>query len=331
MNFIKRKVFLTKDLKPFDTNGDGVFNALVLSATTKSIQVPLTHSYDDMGVFETSNDESFEIIDINSVFNDTITGITQPNGPSTGSTTVNWGNGTSELGGGIVEGPDGIAYCGDETAINFVTLTQSPNLNSVGGTITLGTTPYGIEYGSNDFNIDNSLCSYTSDTTDTSGETNETDVGFGLQTLYNNCGNGQDGPNNSCGGDPCVGGWVGSSSPYALDVSSWSDYESTAEVLATAHCRQLYGNNTATFLDSATDFIYNGQVIPSNGDCYGGNGGNAFPGVKNKPVPDLNGNPSTAEGWGPYTCPSPCGGEDQPDCWEKKTYRYAYCFFCKEA
>jgi hypothetical protein len=73
MEYIKRKVYLNKYLTPFDSNGDGVLDSIVISATTKTLQIPLIHSYDDMGIFEVSDEESFEIIEVSSLFNDTIT------------------------------------------------------------------------------------------------------------------------------------------------------------------------------------------------------------------------------------------------------------------
>jgi hypothetical protein len=306
MNFIKRKVFLTKDLKPFDTNGDGVFNALVLSATTKSIQVPLTHSYDDIGIFETSNNEIFEIIDIASIFDDTITGITQPNSSSSGITTIDWGNGTSETEttpiGFIVE------YCNDNTATNYLILTATTDgyalYNPNSNTLNQYPPP------SPNFIPNLSKCEYPpitdGDSNPVEMEDNLTDnISYPMQTLYNGC-------TASCGSSACLpptdtdgttDGWT--------TINSWSSYESHAEAFAISKCKSLYSNTTATILTSG-DF----PSGVSQGDCSTV-GSLAFAGVKHH----------TTSG-GHYCCTSNCGEDGETGIY---TYRYRYCFYCKES
>lgn len=149
MEYIQRKVFLTKYLRPFDSDGDGVMDSLVLSATTKTIQIPLTQSYDDMGIYDISDEETVDIIDINSVFNDGIPGgnVTQPTGTTT--TTISWGTGTIgyiTTGDTINLGSSSsttnsttITFCNDKTALNYQQLSLTSNgyvlINSDGTTV----------------------------------------------------------------------------------------------------------------------------------------------------------------------------------------------------
>ncbi len=296
MDFIKRKVFLTKDLKPYDSDGDGIFNALVLSATTKHIQIPIRHSFDDIGIYEVDEEESFEIIDIGSFFDGSFTGVTQPTDDPTitGST---WDGGGSSGNGGTND--EKVPYCNDLSAINGAYLT----IFSSGATIvynngpSVGTTyPYPIPT----FEVDNSLCRYEDVDPGPSGTGSNTggSSGFGMQTLFNNCGG-------SCGGNPCVTP-IGS---YWTTVSSWSSYSSYALNNAINKCRALYGNTTATVLTNA-DFGSTPQ-----GDCTT-QGTLAFAGVKHQQT------------WGGYyCCTANCGTDDETGVY---TYRYKYCFYCKE-
>ena len=61
MEYIKRKVHLTKYLTLQDSSGEN--DTLVFKSIDKIIQIPLTQSYDDMGVY----DVSVDIIDINDI------------------------------------------------------------------------------------------------------------------------------------------------------------------------------------------------------------------------------------------------------------------------
>ena len=131
MEYIQRKVFLTKYLRPFDSDGDGVMDSLILSATTKTIQIPLTQTFDDMGIYDISDEETADIIDINSVFNDGIPGgsVTQPTGTTT--TTVTWGTDTT-TGTTIDWGTDEtnstvVKFCSDKSSTNYQILVLKSN------------------------------------------------------------------------------------------------------------------------------------------------------------------------------------------------------------
>ena len=325
MNFIKRKVFLTKDLKPFDTNGDGVFNALVLSATTKSIQVPLTHSYDDMGVFEVSNDETFEIIDIISIFDDSITGITQPTETTGTTTTIDWGSGTSESAGGIEVNGDVWEYCGDTLANNYLILSG----NSEDGYFLVNPTDmstYTPPFPQPIFEQNNQLCSQTDtgiDSDNTEGQDNDT-TSFPMQTIW------------------VTGDGTGAPLPAAIAAQAKEantlpecDWGYTTVLyglvggngLADKVCQSLYNNTTARVLESI-DF-------PPNlvqGNC-----------LSQPPIPfqGLEG-PTIQEGSctqcycgaNVVTCGSCCSGcdTDTPSLATEVgniTYKLEYCFYCK--
>ena len=120
MNHIKRKVLLTKDLVPYDSNNDGNYDSLVISATTKSILVSLTTSYDDMGIFEVDDEEFIDIINIGSIFDDSIEGkdIPQPNDPINPDSSE-WGSGEPLTGGGSAGQPYDYQYCGDTLSPNY--------------------------------------------------------------------------------------------------------------------------------------------------------------------------------------------------------------------
>jgi hypothetical protein len=117
MDYIQRKVFLTKYLTPFDSDGDGKDDSLVLSATTKTIQIPLSLSFDDMGIYDIVDDERVEFIDIGGLFDGDIGDGATPEDGGTTSTGSNWGpNGgnTDNAGsGGVIE------VCTDQTASNY--------------------------------------------------------------------------------------------------------------------------------------------------------------------------------------------------------------------
>lgn len=297
MDFIKRKVFLTKDLRPYDSDGDGVFNALVLSATTKHIQIPIRHSFDDIGIYEVADEESFEIIDIGSFFDGSFTGVTQPSG--TPSVTGNTWNGGGDAGNGGSNDTE-IPYCNDTTANNYTTVTYSSGgaiVTPANGTPTTYTAPLPT------FTVDNSLCVYDNATGGSTGTGPSSPTGFGIQTLFNGCKGSSAG--NSCGGNPCITP-IGS---YWTTLSSWSAYSPYALTNAINHCKALYGNTTATVLTNG-DF----GSIPQ-GDCTTA-GSLAFAGVK------------LDQSWGGYyCCTSNCGTDDETGVY---TYRYKYCFYCKE-
>lgn len=297
MEFIKRKVFLTRDLKPVDTNGDGVFNALSLLATTKIIQIPLIHSFDDMGVYEVSNDEHFEIIDIGGIFDGSITGVTQPPvgpGPITGNT---WN------GGGSSDSPpsnDGqVEYCGDLSAINGASVTFSGStaiLTPNNSSPVLYTSPTPT------FIINYSLCTYEQPI---GVDNTATSTVSGMEKLFNW---------GTYSTDACGSQWT--------TISTWNSFQSTAYNAATSRCQTLFG-------PSATVLTNNDFINPSTGNAI------AQGDCSNPPTVDANGNLSglafagvkLQQSWGPYyCCTSNCGENNETGVYK---YRYYYCFYCK--
>jgi hypothetical protein len=240
MEFINRKVFLTKYLRPLDTNGDGIFNALVLSATTKTIQVPLRHSFDDMGTYEVSDEESFEIIDIGGMFDDGITGVTQPpDGPGEVTGTTWDGGGTSGNGG---TNENEIKYCNDLTAINGTSLTydgSKATLTPNDGSPTTYDSPLPT------FTITNTLCEYT--VVDNGGGGSGT---VGSSTIK---------------GQFHIYNW----NKYTTTVcewteSTWSSFTSTARDYAKSYCVNQFGSGYRVV--EKNDLYFNGQYI-GGGSC----------------------------------------------------------------
>jgi hypothetical protein len=243
MDFIKRKVFLTKNLRPFDTNGDGVFNALVLSATTKSIQIPLTHSYDDMGIFEVSNEEDFEIIDIGAIFDGSIKDITQPSGtPSV--TGVTWGDGDIDPTGNGGTNDTEIRYCSDLSAINGAVVTAI----SGGAEIEYNNQSVATQYlnPTPTFIADGSMCQYESTGAGPSGTGSNDGGSFGSvqRCLVSSDGHGDPGhvstttapllTSNGYTSVNCNASWFNVNPWYVRP--DWNDYKSTALAKAEAHC-----------------------------------------------------------------------------------------------
>jgi hypothetical protein len=302
MDFIKRKVFLTKNLRPLDTNGDGVFNALVLSATTKTIQVPLRHSYDDMGIFEVSDDEDFEIIDVGGLFDDSITGITQPTPPPS-LTGITWNGGGSVGNGGSNDTE--ISYCNDTTAQSYSVLSYNSFGTEAILTPNIGTpTTYLAPIPK--FTIDNSLCKY--------------------DPVFNEPGSGQGSSASDNVSDiqckmscPCA--WAANedgdcgihSGCPACDWTtlSWNSYKSTALSNANAHCQTMYGfNYTSTLTDS--DFVNGSTTIPQGN----ANTTQPFAGV------------SLKNHWDGQCCIT---RNDDGSCAKYLVRnRYEYCFYCKK-
>lgn len=181
MNYIKRKVFLTKDLVPYDSNNDGHYDSLTISATTKSILIPLITSYDDMGIFEVDDEEIIDIIDIGSIFDDGIDGkdITQPPDP-TDPNSSDWGSGTGQGSGGAGQ-PYDYEYCGDVSAPNYQSIQNIGSYFGVVGTdtqIIAGLTAMNITLV-----VNNSLCSDAGGPAD-SGDA-ATQGGYFLDSPYN--------------------------------------------------------------------------------------------------------------------------------------------------
>ena len=70
MEFFRRKVYLSKYFRPYDSDGDGILDSLILSATTKTLQIPLIQKFDDIGIYRTLDPmaEDVEIIDIDNLW-----------------------------------------------------------------------------------------------------------------------------------------------------------------------------------------------------------------------------------------------------------------------
>jgi hypothetical protein len=70
MEFLRRTVYLSKYFRPYDSDGDGVLDSLILSATTKTLQIPLIQKFDDIGIYRTLDPmvEDVEIIDIDNLW-----------------------------------------------------------------------------------------------------------------------------------------------------------------------------------------------------------------------------------------------------------------------
>ena len=293
MDYIHRKVFLTKNLVPHDSDGDGVMDSLVLSATTKNIQVPLRQSFDDIGIYEVSTEESFEIIDIAGFMDDTIDGgtITQPTTPPsvTGNT---WnGGGTSQ------SGQQEVFYCGDTTALNYQV--KSSGVRN-GQNVFILTDVLGNEtiYGQDanglypTLTVNNTLCTY-SYTVD---------------------------PGTGTGGEPGSGTGGGGSGLITLERwgecnQSWSNvysynYENTALTVANNYCSSTYGPGSATLSSSSFAGV-------TQGDCTTV-GTYAFAGVK------LNSYETASCCCGGYTC----GDNGDQCCGWCSQFKFKFCFYC---
>ena len=70
MEFLRRKVYLSKYFRPYDSDGDGILDSLILSATTKTLQIPLIQKFDDIGIYRPLDPmvEDVEIIDIDNLW-----------------------------------------------------------------------------------------------------------------------------------------------------------------------------------------------------------------------------------------------------------------------
>jgi hypothetical protein len=301
MDFIKRKVFLTKNLKPYDSNGDGVFNALVLSATTKHIQIPIRHSFDDIGIYEVDEEESFEIIDIGSFFDGSFTGVTQPTDDP--SVTGNTWNGGGDAGNGGSNDTE-IRYCGDVTAQQYSVLTYNGGtavLTPNNGPATTYPAPIPI------FTIDNSLCVYDDNPGDLSGtgDTGSDNVSD-MFCLRSSEGHGDPG-HVSTTTNPrtgyCNNSWF-NVSPWNV-TSVWTgSYENVAYSKAVAYC-QSQGYTTTLQSSDFTGSIPQGNPI--------NNASQPWAKVKYQ---------SVVQG---SCCANP------PDCTITPTGTYwRYCFFCKK-
>ena len=259
MDFIKRKVFLTKNLRPFDTNGDGIFNALVLSATTKSIQIPLTHSYDDMGIFEVSNEEDFEIIDIGAIFDGSIKDITQPSvTPSV--TGITWGTGSGTTVGNGGTSDTVISYCSDLSAINGAKVTIIPG----GAEIKYNDNPITLLHLNPipTFIADGSLCQYESSGAGPSGSGSNDGGSFGSveRCLFSYDGRPVSVSTSPKRGVNCNPSWF-DVSPWNVK-GNWNDYKNTALALANVECINQGFARVMTFADYFGEYGNQSQGSP---------------------------------------------------------------------
>jgi hypothetical protein len=250
MEYIRRKVYLSRSITPRDSNGDGSLDSLTLTPTTKVLQIPLTNSYDDIGLFDVSDNDSTQIIDVSSIFGDTIvtSDIIQPK-DDIGPVIIDWGGGGGT--GGGIGNEDVIEYCSDVSANNGVKLTQSSDgwlFNPNDGDSTL------YSYPAPTFIPNNTLCTYPDYSTLIGGGGG----GTGTATIKNFFTRWNFGEitwdRNRCN-------WS--------DKSSWSKFESTAKSEAIKVCK---ANGFSDTLD-----WYN--VGPLPGDC---NGGRPFKNVKHR-------------------------------------------------
>ena len=125
MDFIHRKVFLSNDLIPYDSNSDGVNDTLIISKTDKIIQVPLTHRFNDIGLYDVYDDNTVTILDIVSVIDGNIdqSQIEQPNQPED-IIEINWGGGNmDEIKPDVVT----VSYCTDTTKPFYAVLSSDDN------------------------------------------------------------------------------------------------------------------------------------------------------------------------------------------------------------
>jgi hypothetical protein len=247
MEFISRKVFLTKDLVPYDSDGDGVMDSLILSATTKSLLIPLRQSFDDIGIYETDDEEFVEIIDIGGIFDDSIDGddITQPTTPEEPDTN-DWDSGGSSQ----TDGQE-IFYCSDTSATNYLVKTTETRDDKPAIVLT---GPSGLEtvYFQDlngdfpTFTVDPTLCKYDNFSSDASGGGNAGTSG---------------------GGSPII-----TFSRWSKCDESWASYKSDALDIANAYCQNTY--------NSSVLYIPSGQ--PDGGSCT--DTSQAFSGVKLRTV-----------------------------------------------
>jgi hypothetical protein len=134
MEFLRRKVYLSKYFRPYDSDGDGILDSLILSATTKTLQIPLIQKFDDIGIYRTLDPmvEDVEIIDIDNLWSTSNDGRGDVDYTEvdTQSSATNQG----DEGSVNQEGTNSIgSVCTDDTAINYI-------LNEEGYTnATLGT------------------------------------------------------------------------------------------------------------------------------------------------------------------------------------------------
>ena len=136
MDFIHRKVFLNNNLIPYDSDGDGFDDSLIISKTDKIIQVPLTHKFEDIGLYDNYVDNTVTILDIVSVIDENIdqSQIEQPEQPED-IIEINWNSDVDSFSSDDTI----ITYCTDSNENNTYYATKQEN--NVTGIVTL-TYPY---------------------------------------------------------------------------------------------------------------------------------------------------------------------------------------------
>ena len=148
MEFLKRKVFLTKYLVPVDSDNDGVLDSLTLSATTKTLQIPLVQSFDDIGIYDTISEEDqipFEVIDFGNMWDETNDGSDDGGTGGNGEIIpVDWGSGDGGVGS---NGEDTLELCDDPNATNYIGNALRDYYAQIGQNITT----FGCEYGQTNF------------------------------------------------------------------------------------------------------------------------------------------------------------------------------------
>ena len=108
MDFIGRKVFLSKGLVPYDSDGDGIMDSLVLSSTDKTIQMPINQNFDDIGLYEVPLEETIEVIDNYTLFGDISVGDIKTPDDVIVIDDISWVGGAT---GGTNNGP--VKFCSD--------------------------------------------------------------------------------------------------------------------------------------------------------------------------------------------------------------------------
>jgi hypothetical protein len=68
MEFIHRKIVLTKYLQTVDTNGDGLDDTIFYGTNDKILQIPIIQKMDDMGIYNIYEDVEVEIIDVKPIW-----------------------------------------------------------------------------------------------------------------------------------------------------------------------------------------------------------------------------------------------------------------------
>ena len=134
MEFLRRKVYLSKYFRPYDSDGDGILDSIILSATTKTLQIPLIQKFDDIGIYRTLDPmaEDVEIIDINNLWSTSNDGSGDVDYTEVGTQSSSTNQG--DEGSVNQEGTNTIgSVCTDDSATNYI-LNQGGYTNATLGT-----------------------------------------------------------------------------------------------------------------------------------------------------------------------------------------------------